>query len=71
MYDDGTHGDMVPGDKVWSLRLNLPQDETIEYKYTNSGEQGVWGGSDESAGRNRSLLLHASSITTILDKFGK
>jgi hypothetical protein len=71
MYDDGTHGDMVSGDKVWSLFLDLPLGETVEYKYTNSGEPGVWGGSDESAGRNRSLLLNGTSIPPILDTFGK
>ncbi|MGB5872105.1 MAG: carbohydrate-binding module family 20 domain-containing protein, partial [Bacteroidota bacterium] len=45
MYDDGTHGDVVSGDKVWSLLLDLPLGETVEYKYTNSGEPGAWGGS--------------------------
>jgi alpha-amylase/alpha-mannosidase (GH57 family) len=71
MYDDGTHGDAAPGDSVWSLLLGLPLGELIEYKYTNSGERGKWGDSDESPGRNRTLTLSESSTTTIADIFGE
>jgi lysophospholipase L1-like esterase len=46
MYDDGTHGDEVAGDKIWSLRVRLPSNSTILYTYTNSGDAGVWDGLD-------------------------
>jgi len=71
MFDDGTHGDMTGGDKIWSLLLDLPLGAIIEYKYTNSGEPGEWGGSDESPGRNRSLFLNDTSMRTVVDIFRK
>jgi hypothetical protein len=46
MYDDGTHGDEVPGDKIWSLRVRLPSNSTVLYTYTNSGDARVWNGLD-------------------------
>jgi len=46
MYDDGTHGDEVAGDKIWSLRVRLPSNSTVLYTYTNSGDAGVWNGLD-------------------------
>jgi alpha-amylase/alpha-mannosidase (GH57 family) len=71
MYDDGTHGDVVPNDRVWSLLVDLPIGEVIEYKYTNSGGPGAWGKSDESPGRNRSIKPVEGSTITISDIFGK
>jgi hypothetical protein len=46
MYDDGTHGDEVAGDKIWTLRVRLPSNSTVLYTYTNSGDAGVWNGLD-------------------------
>jgi hypothetical protein len=46
MYDDGTHGDEVAGDKIWSLKVRLPPDSTTLYTYTNSGTRGEWNGLD-------------------------
>jgi len=46
MYDDGTHGDEVAGDKIWSLRVRLPSNSKVLYTYTNSGDAGVWNGLD-------------------------
>jgi hypothetical protein len=46
MYDDGTHGDEVPGDKIWTLQVRLPSKSTVYYTYTNSGDAGVWNGLD-------------------------
>jgi lysophospholipase L1-like esterase len=46
MYDDGTHGDEVASDKIWTLRVRLPSNSKILYTYTNSGEAGVWNALD-------------------------
>lgn len=39
MYDDGTHGDRVPGDKVWTCLLNGLTSGRIEYKLKNKGKE--------------------------------
>ncbi|MBT8398953.1 MAG: SGNH/GDSL hydrolase family protein [Rhodothermia bacterium] len=42
MYDDGTHGDQVAGDRVWSLSRTFDEGRRIYYVYTNSGQEGHW-----------------------------
>ena len=72
MYDDGTNGDMQAGDSFWSLELDLPVSEEVQYKYTNSGARGEWVPSEEFAQRNRSYVIPQSEETvTINDVFGK
>ena len=73
MYDDGTHGDSKAGDGVWSLQVELPAGAVIEYKYTNSGERGVWSPGEEFAGRNRTVTVPQApgSPLQIRDIFGK
>ncbi|MDH3253078.1 MAG: hypothetical protein OEM41_09825, partial [Ignavibacteria bacterium] len=44
MYDDGTHGDQVAGDGIWSLAVDVEQGSEILYKYSNSGAPGTWEG---------------------------
>ena len=46
MYDDGTHGDEVASDKIWTSRARLPSNSPVLYTYTNSGDAGVWNGLD-------------------------
>lgn len=51
MYDDGTHGDQIPDDKVWSILIKDIDDKDlinnkITYVYTNSGKDGIWEGLD-------------------------
>ena len=46
MHDDGTHGDEVAGDGVWSVRVILQADDTVLYTFTNSGAAGIWNGLD-------------------------
>jgi alpha-amylase/alpha-mannosidase (GH57 family) len=57
MYDDGTHGDAVAGDGIWSIGLEFGEGAYIEYKYTNSGEVGIWSPSEEFPVTNRSLQV--------------
>ena len=42
MYDDGTHGDEKKSDGIWSLEVRVPCGIKVEYKYTNSGDEGIW-----------------------------
>ena len=73
MYDDGTRGDAKAGDGLWSLLLKLPVGTDIQYKYSNSGKKGEWGGSEEFPQRNRSYVImeKSNTIITINDIFGQ
>jgi hypothetical protein len=73
MYDDGTHGDEKKGDGIWSLEIRVQPGIKIEYKYTNSGEEGVWVPGEEFPHNNRELLVPVKPSTpiTVLDTFGK
>jgi hypothetical protein len=66
MYDDGTNGDEVPGDSIWTVTFDVPRRDPaapadtskvlrIGYKYT-WGTQGVpWTGTEEWPGNSRIL----------------
>lgn len=72
MYDDGTHGDAIPADGVWSLTLKFPVSVTIQYKYTNSGQIGEWVPGEEFPADNRSMSIRSSDSTIVIrDIFGK
>lgn len=72
MYDDGTHGDRTAGDGLWSLRVKLPANVEIQYKYTNSGTLGQWTPSEEFAGRNRSVTIRRQAEPLFVnDVFGR
>jgi hypothetical protein len=73
MYDDGTHGDLVPNDSIWTLEVTLPAGVEIEYKYTNSGAEGSWNPGEEFPMTNRRLQVNArgGSRQEIIDRFGK
>ena len=72
MYDDGTNGDAEAGDSIWSLQLEMPVGEKVEYKYTNSGRRGEWI-KEEFPIRNRFLIIQTklSKSIVIRDVFGK
>ena len=46
MYDDGTHGDQMAGDHVWSYSATFAPGTKLSYIYTDSGEEGKWEGLD-------------------------
>jgi hypothetical protein len=72
LYDDGTHGDSAAGDGLWSLRLMLPVNTEIQYKYTNSGNPGQWVPSEEFPGRNRTVTVrHQATPFIVNDVFGR
>ncbi len=69
MYDDGTHGDLVKNDGIWSIRVQLPEQADIEYKYTNSGKPGAWVESEEFPAANRRVRVREGLV--VEDRFGK
>ncbi len=72
MYDDGTHGDEKKGDGIWSIELLVPLNIKVEYKYTNSGYEGVWVPSEEFPANNRELMITAKpgERQSVKDIFG-
>jgi alpha-amylase/alpha-mannosidase (GH57 family) len=72
MYDDGTHGDLVAWDGIWSLAIEVKPGSELLYKYSNSGVRGTWEG-EEFPGRNRSLMVpeNPPSDITQNDTFGR
>lgn len=72
MYDDGTHGDKVAGDGLWSLRMQIPVGEEIQYKFTNSGKRGEWIPGEEFPSGNRLYRITRKSQEniTIQNTFG-
>ncbi len=72
MRDDGQEGDEHAGDGIWTIRITLPAGTRIAYKYTNSGSSGQWMPGDESAQRNRTVVIEESSNPSIIrDTFGQ
>jgi alpha-amylase/alpha-mannosidase (GH57 family) len=73
MYDDGTHGDALANDSLWSLELDVPIGANVQYKFTNSGKKGEWIPSEEFPSEHRSALIRTRSEQTIIiiNTFGK
>ncbi len=61
MYDDGTNGDEVDGDGIWTVYFDVPYDPTkvlrIGYKYTWGTPGHIWTGTEEWPGNSRILEL--------------
>lgn len=55
MYDDGTHGDKVAGDNIWSIYFDLPRTLRMGYKYTWGHQGDLWTGTEEWPGNQRIL----------------
>jgi alpha-amylase/alpha-mannosidase (GH57 family) len=72
LFNDGTHGDAVVDDNMWSVEIPLPVDAEIEYKYTNSGAMGNWSPGEEFSSINRKLKVEKTDTGKMLvqDKFG-
>jgi hypothetical protein len=73
MFDDGTHGDAVAGDSIWTVELALPVGAEIEYKFTNSGAEGSWNPGEEFPSVNRKIRVEKTNTgkMLLLDIFGK
>jgi alpha-amylase/alpha-mannosidase (GH57 family) len=66
MYDDGTHGDALAHDSLWSLELDVPIGANVQYKFTNSGKKGEWIPGEEFPSEHRSALIRTRSEQTII-----
>lgn len=72
MYDDGSHGDAEADDGKWSLSVSLPEGSYVEYKYTNSGEEGQWEPGEEFPVTNRTVVVKDENGGMIVrDVFGE
>ena len=64
MYDDGTNGDEVAGDNIWTITFVIPRGDPangkyfrIGYKFTWGTKGAVWTGSEEWPGNSRILEI--------------
>ncbi len=73
LYNDGTHGDVVADDSIWTVEIVLPVGTEIEYKYTNSGAEGSWNPGEEFPSINRKIRVERTKTgkISLLDRFGK
>jgi hypothetical protein len=73
MYDDGTNGDLVAGDGIWSLEVDIPAGAEVLYKYTNSGKKGEWTPGEEFPGGNRQFVVPSDGEKNVVvtDIFGQ
>ena len=69
MWDNGENGDEVFGNNVWTLVVDLEPGELL-YKYSNSGGQGTWEGSEAFPDVWRKVLIDGEKMT-IDDVFTK
>lgn len=73
MYDDGTNGDAVSGDNVWTITFTLPRGLRIGYKYTWGQKGALWTGAEEWPGNQRLLEVvdvNADQLVYRQDNFG-
>ena len=82
MFDDGTNGDAVAGDNVWTITLDIPWFDAgsadapwvrLSYKYTWGETGALWTGTEEWPGNRRILELrdlNGDRIITRLDYYG-
>jgi len=73
LFDDGTHGDRVAGDDVWTTVVRTSRDDRVYYKYV-AGQPGdpSWDGVEVLPG-NRQLYVEdvdASGRVLVRDTFG-
>ena len=72
MYDDGSHGDVQPGDNIWTLEVLVQPMTELEYKFTNSGPIGNWEPGEEFPGISRKIVVDKKPGETLIlkDRFG-
>ncbi len=57
MYDDGTHGDVVAGDQIYTITFRFPEGLRIGYKYTYGAYGDGWNSTEEWPGNQRILEI--------------
>ena len=73
MHDDGKNGDEKAGDGIWTIEFDFPENSSIQYKYTNSGKEGVWSPSEEFPATNRQIFIRDDGTGKMIvkDVFGQ
>ncbi|MDH7514632.1 MAG: hypothetical protein QHI48_01975 [Bacteroidota bacterium] len=69
MWDNGEFGDEVFGNNVWTLVVDLEEGDLL-YKYTNSGGQGTWEGTEAFPEVWRRVRIEGEKMT-LNDVFAK
>ncbi|MGB9600812.1 MAG: choice-of-anchor X domain-containing protein, partial [Myxococcota bacterium] len=73
MYDDGTNGDEIAGDNIWTISFVLPKGLRIGYKFTYGLAGDIWTGTEEWPGNQRLLEIvdvNGDHFVTRYDSFG-
>lgn len=73
MYDDGTNGDEVANDDIWTIVFDVPTRLRVGYKYTWGTTGAPWTGSEEWPGNARILEVvdvNGDDIVYRRDVFG-
>ena len=60
LFDDGTHGDQVAGDGVWSREVVFETAGTLIYMFTDGERAGSWTGLENY--RSRVYALHPADV---------
>jgi hypothetical protein len=74
MFDDGTNGDAVAGDNIWTVSYTLPKGLRIGYKYTWGTQGALWTGSEEWPGNQHILEIvdvNGDNFVYRQDNFGE
>ncbi|MDY0063092.1 MAG: choice-of-anchor X domain-containing protein [Myxococcota bacterium] len=73
MYDDGTNGDLVAADGIWTIVFELPIGLHMSYKYTYGPDGNIWTGTEEWPGNAHILEIrdvNADHFITRHDNYG-
>ena len=73
MLDDGTGGDAVAGDNVWTVVFTVPRGVRIGYKYTYGKGGEIWTGTEEWPGNSRIIQAEdtdGDNVVVRRDYFG-
>lgn len=72
LFDDGSHGDQVAGDGVWSRAMHFDAPQILTYLFSNGAEAGEWTGIENY--RLRSYALRDTDVGQVVElpveKFG-
>lgn len=76
LYDDGTNGDLVAGDNIWSRDIHFPSSSRAKIEYMYSAN---WGLPTNNGGNNNESILRKHRIhfppnissATVVDTFGR
>jgi hypothetical protein len=73
LFDNGTHGDRISNDKIWSRSIKLKIGQKVQYRFSNSGTPGKADG-QEFEKNVRTLVVHPDAGTpermVVSDNFG-